>query len=332
MTKFAVFFGTTAAPVRVENIVQRDKLPRSIVRKKDEFADLSEVNADYIAFTEALAANPHPISEWFGSGATNANGKVAPRTFDVRLSDTIETGTSWLLSALLAHGLHANDLLGRCAPEEGVSDTTEHNIWCSGDIGVSLAVQPIEDINKKLEKSEALFDEWRRAGQTVTIVVPADQKKNIDKSLIPTTVEVLYVNSATQLFEHFDVPLPTSSATGADQSAKFGNKRRNLAVAASLLAILALTTAGLVGNDVSPIFSVLEARLFGETSDATASEPLQNSGSEAATAENENSNRDAPQPRDENFEVGSPRPELEPPPATNGEILYEDGGVEDGAL
>lgn len=332
MTKFAVFFGTTADPVRVENIVQRDKLPRSIVRKKDEFADLSEVNADYIAFTEALAANPHPISEWFVSGATDANEKVTPRTFDVRLSDAIETGTSWLLSVLLAHGLHANDLLGRCAPEEGVSDTTEHNIWCSGDIGVSLAVQPIEDINKKLEKSEALFDEWRRAGQTVTIAVPAVQKKSIDKSLIPTNVEVLYVNSATQLFEHFDVPLPTSSATGADQSAKFGKKRRNLAVAASLLAILALTTAGIIGNDILPTISALEARLFGEASDATASKPLQYSGSEAATAQNEASNRDAPQPRDENSEADSPRPEMRSSSEPDNDVLYEDGGVDDDAL
>ena len=98
MKKVAVYIATTNGPVQIE-LVSKENIPRSEVVLSGDFIPLENMSSEYHHFV-------------IGSGpVSRAFGPFPNTSFHMELTSSIDSGRSWHLAALIAHGLAQNNEL-----------------------------------------------------------------------------------------------------------------------------------------------------------------------------------------------------------------------------
>ena len=157
MKKVAVYIATTNGPVQIE-LISKEKIPRSEVVLSGDFIPLENMSDEYHHFV-------------LGSGpVSRAFGPFSDTSFHMELTSSIDSGRSWHLAALIAHGLAQNNELA--GPEEDPSQI----IWATGRLGNNFEVEA-DHLNEKLILSTKLFDDAHKKQIPVLIVGPSGIKE-----------------------------------------------------------------------------------------------------------------------------------------------------------
>lgn len=154
MRRVAIYIGTTDGPARIERI-------------SNEAAALTEV------FVGRDISRPLPISEAYenfvqpGRPVSQLFGPFPEPSFRMDLSAAVNSGESWQLAALVAHGL-ARD--GRLAEREDEADAA---VWLTGKIDADGRVLSVGHIAEKLAASADLRARYRETGRRLRFYLPA---------------------------------------------------------------------------------------------------------------------------------------------------------------
>jgi hypothetical protein len=242
MRRAAVYIPTPGGPVRVENLTRRNALPRSMVRERDAMADLRDLTNSYQNFVEYLAGTDHAVAPWFGDRPAGETA-TAPYKFELRLSDAIETGGSWRLGALLAHGFAARGELARDAPEDDAEDEATEVIWCTGDVGGSLAVQPVTHVQEKLAASLDALTDWLERACPVTLVLPDNCRDILDTGSVPYGAQILFVDHVDDALSALGLIARSKAVTRSGSAATVAKPRYATRLIATAV-IVAVVVAG----------------------------------------------------------------------------------------
>ena len=93
MTKVSVYIATTNGPVQIE-LISTENIPRSEVVLSGDFVPLDDLSSEYHHF----ATGSGPVSRAFGP--------FNSQSFHMEISAAIDSGRSWHLAALIAHGFN----------------------------------------------------------------------------------------------------------------------------------------------------------------------------------------------------------------------------------
>ena len=157
MKKVAVYIATTNGPVQIE-LVSEEKIPRSEVVLSGDFIPLETMSSEYHHFV-------------IGSGpVSRAFGPFSNTSFHMELTSSIDSGRSWHLAALIAHGLAQNNKLA------GPKEEPDQIIWATGRLGNNFEVEA-DHLNKKLTLSTDLFDDAEKKQIPLFIAGPSGIKK-----------------------------------------------------------------------------------------------------------------------------------------------------------
>ena len=158
MKKVAVYIATTNGPVQIE-LVSEEKIPRSEVVLSGDFIPLETMSSEYHHFV-------------IGSGpVSRAFGPFSNTSFHMELTSSIDSGRSWHLAALIAHGLAQNNELA------GPKEEPDQIIWATGRLGNNFEVEA-NHLNKKLMLSTSLFDDAEKKQIPLFIAGPSGIKKS----------------------------------------------------------------------------------------------------------------------------------------------------------
>ena len=157
MKKVAVYIATTNGPVQIE-LVSKENIPRSEVVLSGDFIPLENMSSEYHHFV-------------IGSGpVSRAFGPFPNTSFHMELTSSIDSGRSWHLAALIAHGLAQNNELAGPKEEPG------QIIWATGRLGNNFEVEA-DHLDKKLMLSTNLFDYAEKKHIPLFIAGPSGIKK-----------------------------------------------------------------------------------------------------------------------------------------------------------
>lgn len=157
MKKVAVYIATTNGPVQIE-LISEEKIPRSEVVLSGDFIPLDSMSSEYHHFV-------------IGSGpVSKAFGPFLDTSFHMEVSSPIDSGRSWHLAALIAHGVVQNNELA------GAEEEPDQIIWATGRLGNNFEVEA-DHLNEKLKLSKGLLDDAKQKGTPVLIFGPAGIKK-----------------------------------------------------------------------------------------------------------------------------------------------------------
>ncbi|MGB0546276.1 MAG: hypothetical protein ACPGLU_03115 [Paracoccaceae bacterium] len=157
MKKVAVYIATTNGPVQIE-LVSEEKIPRSEVVLSGDFIPLENMSSEYHHFVTGSG----PVSRAFGPFPNTS--------FHMELTSSIDSGRSWHLAALIAHGLAQNNELA------GPKEEPDQIIWATGRLGNNFEVEA-DHLNKKLMLSTNLFDDAEKKHIPLFIAGPSGIKK-----------------------------------------------------------------------------------------------------------------------------------------------------------
>ncbi len=138
--KIRIYIATTEGPVEVQRITKEDPDVRSVLCLNGT-AKALPVSRAYDAFIKEP------------TGVVQRSYQHASYRMDV--SDPITDGNSWQLGAFIAHALFAEDRLA------GPDDKVDNAIWLTGEVDRDLNVRPVNHIEEKLLKSQALFQKLK---------------------------------------------------------------------------------------------------------------------------------------------------------------------------
>ena len=157
MKKVAVYIATTNGPVQIE-LVSEENIPRSEVVLSGDFIPLENMSSEYHHFV-------------IGSGpVSRAFGPFPNTSFHMELTSSIDSGRSWHLAALIAHGLAQNNELA------GPKEEPDQIIWATGRLGNNFELEA-DHLNKKLTLSTNLFDDAEKKQIPLFVAGPSGIKK-----------------------------------------------------------------------------------------------------------------------------------------------------------
>ena len=156
MKKIAVYIATTNGPVQIE-LISEESIPRSEVVLSGDFIPLDNMSNEYHHFVSGSG----PVSRAFGP--------FTEKSFHMELSSPIDSGRSWHLAALIAHGL---ELKGQLATPE---TTPDQIILATGRLGHNFELEA-DHLEKKLNLSQDLLRTANEKGIPVLIAGPVGMK------------------------------------------------------------------------------------------------------------------------------------------------------------
>jgi hypothetical protein len=165
-----VYIGTTDGPVQIERI-------------SNEPVDLTEV------FVGRDISHPLPISDAYESFVQRGRpverlfGPFEFQAFRMDLSATVNSGDSWQLAALVAHGLAKASRLANS------DDEPEEIVWLSGRVDADGRVGAVGHIDEKFRASREFLDEQLACGIPLKLYVPAEDENGLDPPTQTTRVE-----------------------------------------------------------------------------------------------------------------------------------------------
>lgn len=157
-----VIIPTTDGPVLVQRLAEEDPELRSVICL-DRTSDELPISGAYDKFVREPSG---VIEREFGH-----------KVYRMDFSDWISNGDSWKLGVFAAHLLHNQ---GKLAER---SEDATHALWLTGKVNVDLDVGTVEDITKKLERSEKMLLEHVARGQKVVIAFPKENEKEVNRAL-----------------------------------------------------------------------------------------------------------------------------------------------------
>ena len=152
MKKIAVYIATTNGPVQIE-LISEESIPRSEVVLSGDFIPLDSMSNEYHHFVSGSG----PVSRAFGPSTE--------KSFHMELSSPIDSGRSWHLAALIAHGLA---LRGQLAASD---DAPDQIIWATGRLGYNFELEA-DHLEQKLNLSQELLQMANERGIPVSIAGP----------------------------------------------------------------------------------------------------------------------------------------------------------------
>ncbi len=234
--RIAVYIPTPGGPVRIEDLGRYASLNACLVRRRNEMDGLPLTRA-YDAFVDGMASVRHAAAKWFLSSDDDG-----PATFELRLSEAIDSGDSWRLGLLAAHGLAQHGRLARDAPEDGAIDKADAVLWVTGDLGRNLDVLTVSHVEDKLAASQKAFANWCEQGLPVILTLPAVLRGSVDEAALPSAADMVWTSHADQLLQRLGLLAAANpSVVKAEPEATTPRYRPVLIVAA-----LAMLTAAAV--------------------------------------------------------------------------------------
>lgn len=162
MKRTAVYIATTEGPSKVQRITPEDCDVRSVICH-DGKAIALPVSADYDSFVRRPTG---VVEACFGHCA-----------YRVDISDPIANGLSWQLGLFVAHALFDE---GRLV---GSDDKIPQIVWATGEVTRDLAVEPVDDVDRKIRQSESRIRAHLDGGSRVVLAVPVGNLTEADKAL-----------------------------------------------------------------------------------------------------------------------------------------------------
>jgi hypothetical protein len=170
VTRVGVYIGTTDGPVQIERI-------------SNEPVDLTEV------FVGRDISHPLPISDAYESFVQRGRpverlfGPFEFQAFRMDLSSSVNSGDSWQLAALVAHGLAKSSRLAN--PD----DEPEEIVWLTGRVDADGRVGAVGHIDEKFRASREFLHEQSARGIPLKLYVPAEDENGTDAPIQTTRVE-----------------------------------------------------------------------------------------------------------------------------------------------
>jgi hypothetical protein len=178
VTRVGVYIGTTDGPVQIERI-------------SNEPVDLTEV------FVGRDISHPLPISDAYESFVQRGRpverlfGPFEFQAFRMDLSAPVNSGDSWQLAALVAHGLAKASRLANS------DDEPKEIVWLTGRVDADGRVGAVGHIDEKFRASREFLNEQSARGIPPKLYVPAEDENGLD----PPIQTVRIVEVATVLDE-----------------------------------------------------------------------------------------------------------------------------------
>jgi len=162
MKRTAVYIATTEGPSEIQRITPEDPDVRSVICH-DGKAIALPISADYDSFVRRPTG---VIEACFGHGA-----------YRVDIGDPIASGLSWQLGLFIAHALCDEGRLVRA------DDKVPQIIWATGEVTRDLAVDTVDDVDRKIRRSEGRIRAHLDRGSRVVLAVPAGNLIEANKAL-----------------------------------------------------------------------------------------------------------------------------------------------------
>jgi hypothetical protein len=162
MKRTAVYIATTEGPSEIQRITPEDPDVRSVICH-DGKAIALPISPDYDSFVRRPTG---VIEACFGHGA-----------YRVDIGDPIASGLSWQLGLFIAHALGDEGRLVRA------DDRKPQIIWATGEVTRDLAVDAVEDVDRKIRQSECRIRAHLDGGSRVVLAVPVGNLAEANKAL-----------------------------------------------------------------------------------------------------------------------------------------------------
>lgn len=162
MKRTAVYIATTEGPSEIQRITPEDSDVRSVICH-DGKAIALPVSPDYDSFVRRPTG---VIEACFGHGA-----------YRVDISDPIASGLSWQLGLFIAHALGDEGRLVRS------DDKIPQIVWATGEVTRDLAVEAVDDVDRKIRQSESRIRAHLDGGSRVVLAVPAGNLTEANEAL-----------------------------------------------------------------------------------------------------------------------------------------------------
>ena len=195
--KIRVLIATTNGPVEVLLLTEEDPVIGRSVACIGGTTETADIAAAYHAFV----ARPTGVIE----------ARFGHSCYRLDVSGRIDAGSSWQLSVLAAHALHA---AGRLAQENDVADAV---LWATGSVrSVDLTVGGVSHVPEKLANSLERLKQERAAARAVLLAIPAANASDVPETrareLADLGIEVLTVPRVEALFDPLAMTLPGGNA------------------------------------------------------------------------------------------------------------------------
>ncbi len=162
MKNTAVYIATTEGPSEIQRITPEDSDVRSVICHGGKAIALP-ISPDYDAFVRRPTG---VIEACFGHSA-----------YRVDIGDPIASGLSWQLGLFIAHALFDEGRLVRS------DDKIPQIIWATGEVTRDLAVDMVEDVDRKIRQSESRIRAHLDCGSRVVLAVPTGNIIEANKAL-----------------------------------------------------------------------------------------------------------------------------------------------------
>jgi hypothetical protein len=170
VSRVGVYIGTTDGPVQIKRI-------------SNEPVDLTEV------FVGRDISHPLPISDAYESFVQRGRpvermfGPFEFQAFRMDLSAPVNSGDSWQLAALVAHGLAKASRLANS------DDEPDEVVWLTGRVDADGRVGAVGHIDEKFRASREFLDEQSARGIPLKLYVPAEDENGSVSPIQTTRVE-----------------------------------------------------------------------------------------------------------------------------------------------
>ncbi|MBH67126.1 MAG: hypothetical protein CMM58_02115 [Rhodospirillaceae bacterium] len=199
MTKIAVYIATTNGPVQIE-LVSKETIPNSEVVLSGDFIPLDDISREYHHFVTGSG----PASRAFGPYT---------ESFHMEISERIDSGRSWHLAALLAHGLSEQNSLARA------DEIPDLIVWATGRIENNFEIEA-NHIQQKLDQSIELFSHAKELQVEIRVIFP---KQSLTPDPSGSAVTLIQVDNAFEAMDNlnlhyskFDTDNASPSETATD--------------------------------------------------------------------------------------------------------------------
>ena len=162
MKRTAVYIATTEGPSEIQRITPEESDVRSVICH-DGRAIALPISADYDSFVRRPTG---VIEACFGHSA-----------YRVDIGDPIASGLSWQLGLFIAHALCDEGRLVRS------DDKIPQIIWATGEVTRDLAVAAVDEIDRKIRRSESRIRAHLDCGSRVVLAVPVGNLIEANKAL-----------------------------------------------------------------------------------------------------------------------------------------------------
>lgn len=162
MKRTAVYIATTEGPSEIQRITPEESDVRSVICH-DGRAIALPISADYDSFVRRPTG---VIEACFGHGA-----------YRVDISDPIASGLSWQLGLFIAHALSDDGRLVRA------DDRIPQIVWATGEVTRDLAVEAVEDVDRKIRQSESRIRAHLDSGSRIVLAVPVENLIEANQAL-----------------------------------------------------------------------------------------------------------------------------------------------------